>query len=161
MTWSSIYGGSMTPQITQIRRIAEMKFAQEFSPDAFAEHVAETRSGETVLVRLPAEDDPMLGRVRKVREREYVFIDTLDEYFAEFHDSMQSPYQDWREATFDEAIARQQLLAQARARTIAGIIGIAAGNRGPDQRQFDDPDGWHGRHHRRCHDFEERSREKG
>ena len=114
-------------QILEIRRIAEMKFAQDFSPDAFAEHVTETRSGETILVRLPAEDDPMLGRVRKVREREYVFIDTLDEYFAEFHASMLSPYQDWREATFDEAIARQQLLAQARARTFAGIISIAAG----------------------------------
>ncbi|TDJ40398.1 MAG: hypothetical protein E2O54_08080 [Gammaproteobacteria bacterium] len=114
-------------QIIEIRRIAEMKFARDFSPDAFAEHVAETRSGETVLLRLPAENDPMLGRVRKVREREYVFIDTLDEYFAEFHASMQSPYQDWRQATFDEAIARQQLLAQARARTFAGIVGIVAG----------------------------------
>ena len=114
-------------QITRIRRIAEMKFAQDFSPGAFAEHVEETRSGETVLVRLPAENDPMLSRVRRVREREYVFIDTLDEYFAEFHASMQSPYQDWREATFDESIARQQLLAQSRARTIAGIISIAAG----------------------------------
>ena len=114
-------------QITRLRRIAEMKFARDFSPDAFADHVDETRSGETVLVRLPAENDPMLGRVRRVREREYVFIDTLDEYFAEFHASMQSPYQDWRQATFDESIARQQLLAQARARTIAGIVGIAAG----------------------------------
>ncbi len=114
-------------QIIRIRRIAEMKFAQDFSPDAFAEHVETTRSGETVLVRLPAENDPMLSRVRRVREREYVFIDTLDEYFAEFHASMQSPYQDWREATFDESIARQQLLAQSRARTIAGIVSIAAG----------------------------------
>lgn len=114
-------------QITDIRRIAEMRFARDFAPDAFADHVDETRDGETVLKRLPAENDPMLTRVRRVREREYLFIDTLDEYFAEFYLSMFSPYQDWRQATFDEAIARQELLAQARARTIAGIVGIAAG----------------------------------
>ena len=34
----------------------------------------------------------MLARVRKVREREYIFVDTLDEYYAEYQRAMYKPY---------------------------------------------------------------------
>ena len=47
--------------IKVIRTTAEMKFAQDFAPDAFADHIAEDDQGEFFLRRLPAEDDPMLG----------------------------------------------------------------------------------------------------
>lgn len=113
--------------VGRIRTVAEMKFAREFAPDAFADHVAKNRQGEFELARLPAADDPMLTRVRKVREREYLFIDTLDEYFAEFEQSMYGPYRDWRHATFDEAIAYQELQAQARSRMVAGGAAIIGG----------------------------------
>ena len=36
--------------------------------------------------------DPTLERVRKVREREYLFIDTLDDYFGNFHAQMYPTY---------------------------------------------------------------------
>jgi hypothetical protein len=113
--------------IHRIRTVAEMRFAREFSPDAFGNHIEETKKGEVALKRLPADDDPNLSRVRKVREREYLFIDTLDEYFAEFHRSMYTPYQDYRRASFEEALAYKELRAQARGRTIAGIVAIASG----------------------------------
>jgi hypothetical protein len=74
---------------------------------------------------LPAEDDPMLVRVRKVREREYLFIDTLDEYYENFHRDMYPAYQNWRRATYVEAIALKELNAQSRARAIGGIAAIA------------------------------------
>lgn len=114
-------------QIMAIRRTAEMKFAQDFSPDAFADHVSTTDDGEFALRRLPADDDPMLARVRKVREREYLFIDTLDEYYENFHRDMFTPYQSWRRATYEEAITLKQLKAQARNRTIGGTAAIIAG----------------------------------
>jgi hypothetical protein len=62
-----------------------------------------------------------------VREREYLFIDTLDEYYESFHRDMFGSYQNWRRATYDEAIAYKQLRAQARARTIGGATAIIAG----------------------------------
>jgi len=88
------------------------------------------RKGVEELQRLPADSDPMLARVRRVREREYLFIDTLDEYFADFHRNMFTPYQDWRRATFDEALAYRQLKAQAKSRAVAGAVAIAAGAAG-------------------------------
>jgi hypothetical protein len=114
-------------EITVIRRTAEMKFAQDFAPDAFSDHIAVDKSGEFELKRLPADDDPMLTRVRRVREREYLFIDTLDEYYEGFHRDMFSSYQNWRRATYEETIAYKQLKAQARARTIGGATAIIAG----------------------------------
>jgi hypothetical protein len=69
----------------------------------------------------------MLKRVRKIREREYAFIDTLDEYYAEFDRSMYKPYQEWRRASYAESIAYQQLQAQARARMVAGTAAIVGG----------------------------------
>jgi len=116
-----------TEQIQEIRATAEMKFAQDFAPDAFSDHIGETEEGEFVLRRLPAEDDPMLGRVRRVREREYLFIDTLDEYYENFHRDMYPAYQSWRKATYDEAIAYKELKAQSTARAIGGAVAIAGG----------------------------------
>jgi hypothetical protein len=114
-------------QVAVIRATAKMKFAREFAPDAFAEHVARTKDGEFVLKRLPAPDDPMLQRVERVREREYLFIDTLDEYFENYYRNMYGPYQSWREATYEEALAYKLLRAEARRRTIGGAAAIVGG----------------------------------
>jgi hypothetical protein len=116
--------------IARIRTVAEMRFARDFAPDAFGSYVSPDRRGIERIERLPAEGDPMLVRVRRVREREYLFIDTLDEYFSEFHRRMYTPYQDWRRATFDEALAYRELKAQSRSRMVAGAVAIAAGAAG-------------------------------
>ncbi len=114
-------------EIRTIRRTAEVKFAQSFAPDAFAQHVEENAEGAFEVLRLPAANDPMLERVRKIREREYLFIDTLDEHYGNFHRQMYGSYQNWRRATYDEAIIYQKLRAQARARTVAGTAAIVGG----------------------------------
>jgi hypothetical protein len=110
-----------------IRATARMKFAQAFSPEAFSDHIGVTRDGQFVLRRLPASDDPMLKRVERVREREYLFIDTLDEYYENFHRNMYTPYQSWRAASYEEAIAYKLLRAEARRRTIGGAMAVVGG----------------------------------
>ena len=113
--------------VTKIRTTAEMKFARAFSQEAFAEHVVETKPNEYQIVRLPSPQDPMLARVRKIREREYLFIDTLDDYYSKFHSQMYPSYQDWRRATYDEAIAQKALRAQAKQRMLGGTMAIIGG----------------------------------
>ena len=114
-------------EVRRIRAIAELKFARDLAPDAFAAHLAEVSPEVFALNRLPAEDDPMLGHVRKVREREYIFIDTLDGYFEDFHARMRQSYQGWRQATYHEAIAYREERDKARRQMWAGVAGIAAG----------------------------------
>ena len=113
--------------VRQIRNIAEMKFAQGFSAEAFKEHVSQDTNGIYQLRRLPAEDDPMLARVRQIREREYLFIDTLEEYYTNFYRQMYPHYQGWRKASYDQSIAYNQLKAQARSRAISGTLAIVGG----------------------------------
>ncbi|MEM7001305.1 MAG: hypothetical protein AAF529_10995 [Pseudomonadota bacterium] len=84
-------------------------------------------SGTFQLLRLPADDDPMLERVRKIREREYLFIDTLEEYYTNFYRQMFPVYQGWRKSSYDQAIAYKQLRAQSKARAIGGTLAIVGG----------------------------------
>ena len=63
----------------------------------------------------------------EVREREHLFIDTLDEYYANYHRQMYRPYQEWRNATYSEAITLRELKAQARTRALTGAAAIGAG----------------------------------
>jgi hypothetical protein len=132
--------------VSRTRTIAEMKFAQDFAPDAFAGYLNTDKKGHVIVKRLPAPDDPMLARVRRVREREYAFIDTLDEYYAEFDRSMRKPYQEWRRSTYSEAIAYRELQAQSRARMLAGTLALIGGVAG--EFASDDPNvnaaGWVG-----------------
>ena len=124
----TMYVRALSPEeIQEIRTTAEMKFARDFSPDAFSSHVVEVEPGTFDVRRLPADDDPMLGRVRKVREREYLFIDTLDEYFDGFYREMYPSYQDWRSASYGEAIAYRNQREKARRKTVAGAVAIASG----------------------------------
>jgi hypothetical protein len=113
--------------VSRIRTVAEMVFARDFAPDAFSSYVQSNKKGQVTIKRLPAPDDPMLARVQKVREREYIFVDTLDEYYAEYQRAMYKPYQAWRHASYEEAISYEQLEDQARARMIAGIVAVGAG----------------------------------
>ena len=113
--------------IDVIRQTAEMKFAQSFAADAFSDYLLQDENGLYQLQRLPAENDPMLQRVREIREREYLFIDTLDEFYANYAQQMLPVYDSWRRATYADAIEFKELQAQSRAQIIGGSLAIAAG----------------------------------
>ena len=69
----------------------------------------------------------MLEWVRTIRDRDHVFIDTMQEYYVSFNEQMIGPYQEWRNLSYEEAIALKELKADARRRLIAGGIGVIAG----------------------------------
>lgn len=119
-----------------IRRVAELRFARAFSADAFAEYLTEDEKGIVTLQRLPADNDPMLERVRNIRQRNYVFVDTLQGFYDGFSEDMYTPYQEWRKLSYEEIIALRELKRESTAQMIAGgaaiIAGIAARGSGND-----------------------------
>ena len=128
------YLKTLSPEeVRRIRTTAEMQFAADMSPDAFADYVVQTSPGVFDIRRLPADNDPALERVRKVREREYIFIDTLDDYFDSFHAKMYPAYQGWRAETYKEAIAYRNHREKVRRKAVAGVVGIGAGLVGQTQ----------------------------
>ena len=110
-----------------IRRVAEMRFARDFASGTCADYLEEDDAGQISLRRLPAEDDPMLNRVRGLRQRHYVFVDTLQGHYNGFAEEMYTPYQEWRRASYEETIALRELEAESQREMIAGGAAILAG----------------------------------
>ena len=110
-----------------VRLVTELRFARDFSPEAFDPYLEKTRKGEYEIKRLPAENDPMLGRVRDIRERNRLYVDTLQVYYASFDLQMLEPYQEWRRASFEESAALQELRAESTRNLIVGGIAVLAG----------------------------------
>ncbi|HUF72770.1 MAG TPA: hypothetical protein VMR74_07730 [Gammaproteobacteria bacterium] len=111
--------------VARIRSVAELRYANELSPDAFDGYVEEQRNGSFDVVRLPATDDPMLGRTRSVRQRERVFFETLDTYYEEFQLEASKPYDGWREFSREDSIRLQEAARAAKLRTALGALTIA------------------------------------
>ncbi|MEE2736425.1 MAG: hypothetical protein VX513_05825 [Pseudomonadota bacterium] len=113
-------------QISEIKTVANLRFAVDLAPNAFEGYLAEN-NGRFIPVQLPAEDDTMMRRLGQIKEREYVFVDTMDEYYGRFYTNMRESYDEWRLATYEEAILLRQLQQQSRNRLIGGAALVAAG----------------------------------
>ena len=122
-----IFNGVPAEDRTEIRQVAEMRFARDFANGAFADYLQEDEQGQISLRRLPAEDDPMLNRIRGLRQRHYVFVDTLQGHYAGFSEEMYEPYQEWRKASYEETVALRELESEAQREMIAGGAAIIAG----------------------------------
>lgn len=110
-----------------IRQVAELRFARTFAQDAFQGYLAQDKNGIYNIQRLPAENDPMLERVRNLRQRNYIFVDTLQGYYTGFAEDMYTPYQEWRKLSYDEVVAQRELQSEANQRLIAGAAAVIAG----------------------------------
>ncbi|MFK7886922.1 MAG: hypothetical protein AB8G16_08650 [Gammaproteobacteria bacterium] len=113
--------------IGSIRKTSLLYFAEDVAPYAFDDYLSEGKRGKRTIERLPTDDDPMLGRVQKIREREYMFIDLLDEHYKTFHAKMSQPYSDWRRYTYKEILALRDLRRAALATKLIGAATIVGG----------------------------------
>ncbi len=114
-------------QIAKIRQVSSLKYARYLSPEAFGDYLVENRRGNVDIGQLPASNDAMLVRVDRIKEQEYLFIDTLDDYYGRFHRDMKPSYDEWRHATYDEAVRLRQMQRQARNRLLLGAALIGGG----------------------------------
>lgn len=121
------YQGLSADEIAALRTITELKFARQFSPEAFDEHLGADKQQRLYVKRLPAENDPVLMRVRQMRERDYMFVDTLQEYYASFARQMDLPYREWRKAYYEEGQALREVQAQSRRRMVGGALAVLGG----------------------------------
>ena len=121
-------------RLAEIRTISEMRFAQRFAPQVFDSYITTDRNGYYVVTRLPADNDPILNRIQDIRERDFMFIDTVQDYYATYTRQMKLAYDSWREQSYYETIELRELRESARRRFIAGtaavIGGIAAASSG-------------------------------
>ena len=136
-------------EVESIRQVAELRFAEEFAPDAFKGYLVngvlkqESNSfwsrnsapSETSpifrVARLPADDDSMLKRIRRIRVREEALVDTLDLQYERLSREMSAEYTQWRSARLNEMNAVRDLEKKRNkklGRAVAlGVLGTLVG----------------------------------
>jgi hypothetical protein len=111
-------------ELQQVRQTSQLRYAAELVPSAYGDHLEMDKKGIYTIKRLPADDDPMMARLSAVREREYMLVDTLNEYYAGLYYDLSVPYEDWRKMSRDESIRYQELKRSARLRQLLGAAAI-------------------------------------
>jgi len=113
--------------IINIQNVARLKFAADLSPESVSNYLQTDRRGRVTVTQLPAENDLVMRRVGRLREQENLFVDTMDDYYLNFYRNVKPSYDEWRYATYDEAVRLRQMQKQARNRLLAGAALIAGG----------------------------------
>jgi hypothetical protein len=111
--------------IEKIRTISKLKFARDFAPEAYGGYLKKTDKEQITINRLPADDDPMMQRLLRIREREYMYVDTLNQYYDVFYNEMWPNYEDWREANLFEQKALKKIKRDAMVRQLVGALLVA------------------------------------
>jgi hypothetical protein len=82
--------------LKDIVEISRLRYAVQLAPSAFGDFLTTTPDGRFALNRLPAESDPMLERIERIRGVEYVITDTVDEKYQELYVEVVRTYELWR-----------------------------------------------------------------
>jgi len=83
--------------LDDIVEISLLRYGNRLAPSAFGEYLREAADGAVEVRRLPATNDPMVGRIKRLRETEYVITDAVDTKFQELHREIASVHEVWRE----------------------------------------------------------------
>ena len=112
--------------LREVRRVTSLRFAQDLAPDTFGGYLARSADGLTRVSRLPADGDPAMARVEKIRERDAAVIDTVDGYYGNFSEKLGDSYDGWRRTSYDAIEKEDKVRSQARTRTVLGAAAVLA-----------------------------------
>src|SRR5690606_38999202 len=89
--------------LENMRRISELRFAADLAPYAFQSYLTtDSKKGTYQVTRLPADNDPLLVRMDRIRERDYALLDTINEHYSLFAENMSESYTNWRRYSYAE-----------------------------------------------------------
>jgi len=124
------YRNRLTPDdMLEIQRIAELRYGQLMAPDVYGQYLSYDRNNRLQIVHLPAENDIMMERVRSIRSRDNMLIDTINGYYEAYYLDLWEPYGNWRQFRSEEVATMRQIEREALKRKIIGaavIIGAIA-----------------------------------
>ena len=108
--------------IQTIRQTSELLFFSDMVPSVFSDYLNRNENGAISILRLPAENDPMIARLRQIRERDRLVVDMLNEHFANFYYGIALPYEGWRKKARENTISIRET---KRASAVRALLGVA------------------------------------
>ncbi len=113
-------------KLRDIRQVGLLRYAASLAPDVFSGYVRRTEGGMFELARLPAEGDPMMARVDRIRSQEYLFIDTVDEQYTKLYEEMAPTYNLWRQYGREQSLYKKEYENRVASRESRGRRGTYA-----------------------------------
>lgn len=83
--------------LNDIIEISLLRYAGQLAPAAFDDYLEQNAEYTFSIKRLPANNDPMLERIERIRGVEYVFTDAVDAKFRELSADVETVYELWRD----------------------------------------------------------------
>jgi hypothetical protein len=111
-------------RLTSIRNTSELNYAANLAPDIYVKYITQDAEGKITLLRLPALDDPSLLRVRKIREREYLLVDTINEHYADYYEKVHGSYGSWRRYYLIETLEKRKVERESTAKKVLGAAAV-------------------------------------
>ena len=111
--------------VKNIRTVSKLKFAEDFAPSAYNGYLAKDKKNIITVNRLPADDDPLMIRLLKIRERENMYVDALNGYYEEYYSEMWASYENWRKLNYEEIKSIKKIKRDATMRKLAGVLLLA------------------------------------
>ena len=111
--------------VLRITRINDLRFGAEFSPESFRPYLKKKKNNYD-LIGLPSDNDPMWERVKSIKVREQIFIDSLQNHYDKFVNSSNQSYILWQGQSYNEIVAAKQARNKAIGRGVLGVLSIAA-----------------------------------
>ncbi|GMQ79938.1 MAG: hypothetical protein BMS9Abin03_391 [Thermodesulfobacteriota bacterium] len=122
----AVYFMKLPPEeIKKIRTVSKLKFAQDFAPSVYNGYLTKDKKNLIAVNRLPADEDTIMIRLLKIREREYMYVDTLNEYYEKYYEKMWSSYENWRKLNYEEIKAIKKIERNALMQKLTGILLMA------------------------------------
>jgi hypothetical protein len=113
--------------LENVRRVSELRFANDLAPYAFKSYLTEDKKGVKQVARLPSDEDPLVVRMERIRERDYALLDTINEHYSLFSENMSEPYTNWRRYSYAELEAEDEAKRSALTRKLLGAAAIVGG----------------------------------
>ncbi len=112
-------------ELQKTRQVSELKFFADMNPAAYNGYLGITEDGHATVLRLPAENDPTVARMRQIRERDRLVVDTLNEHYANFYYGIALPYQSWRKNSRAASVKYRQEKRSAQLQAVVGVVVLA------------------------------------
>jgi hypothetical protein len=113
-------------RLQALQRVALMRFARQLAPATFDKYLAQEKDGGLALVAYPADGDPMLSRLARLRRQDDLFIDTVDEQYRDLTQRIGESYDLWRQYSREVSLYSDRYEAVAAERPRAGRRGSFA-----------------------------------
>ncbi len=118
-------------QKANIQAVTELRYAAMYSPETMGSYLEQksTRNGVVYSINgFPADEDPMLQRIRLIQAEEQNFISELQDNYAAYYQQSDSSYSDYHRETLPIAASiRREKAQRGRRQATALLAAVGAG----------------------------------